>query len=155
MSSGLKKCEPMTHDTQRILSIDYGTVRIGIAISDPLRLIAQALDTYPNNDNFIPKLTLLLQEHGVGMIVVGMPLNLKGREEQKAREVRLFIDRLSETVSVPIRTWDERFTSTMAKQALLDMGIGRKKRQEKSRVDQIAAALLLQSFLDAKAYENE
>jgi putative Holliday junction resolvase len=145
----------MTDNTQRILSIDYGSVRIGIAISDPLRLIAQALDTYTNNDNFIPKLTMLLQEHGVGMIVVGMPLNLKGREEQKAREVRLFIDRLSETVGVPIRTWDERFTSTMAKKALLEMGIGKKKRREKSRVDQIAAALLLQSFLDARAYENE
>jgi putative holliday junction resolvase len=145
----------MRETAQRILSIDYGSVRIGIALSDPLRMIAGALDTFPNDGSFIPKLIGLIQEHDVGILVVGLPLNLKGREEQKAVEVRSFIEELKKTVEIPIRTWDERFTSTMAKQALIDMGIGRKKRREKSRVDQIAAAVLLQSFLDAKAYENE
>ncbi len=139
---------------QRILAIDYGTVRIGIALSDPLRLIAKALETYPNNRNFMTQLHSLLHEHNVGMVVVGMPVNLKGKEERKAQEVRLFIDRLSEEINVPIRTWDERFTSTMAKHSLIEIGVKKKKRRDKSRVDQIAAALLLQSFLDAKAYEN-
>ena len=139
---------------QRILAIDYGTVRIGIAISDPLRLIAKALETYPNKHNFITQLQLLIREYDIGMVVIGMPVNLKGKEERKAQEVRLFIDRLQEELTIPIRTWDERFTSTMAKNSLIEIGVKKKKRQEKSRVDQIAAAILLQSFLDARAYEN-
>lgn len=141
-------------DGQRILAIDYGTVRIGIAISDPLRLIARALETCPNNRNFIIQLRSFVHEYDIGMIVVGMPLNLKGKEERKAQEVRVFIDRIQKELTVPIRTWDERFTSTIAKDAMLEMGIKKKKRREKSRVDQIAAAVLLQSFLDARAYEN-
>ena len=145
----------MTEILQRILSLDYGTVRIGIAISDPLRLIATALETYQNNDNFIDRLLALIRAHEIGMIVVGMPLNLKGQEERKAQEVRIFIDRLRSAVDIPIRTWDERFTSTMAKKSMLEIGIGKKKRQDKSRVDQIAAALLLQGFLDARAYDRE
>jgi putative Holliday junction resolvase len=140
---------------QRILAIDYGTVRIGIAVSDPLRILAMALRTLPNNHAFTSQIQSLLRDHNIGMVVVGIPLNLKGKEEQKAREVRKFICILEEHLSVPIRTWDERFTSRMAKSALLEIGVKKKKRQEKSRVDQIAAALMLQSFLDARAYENE
>lgn len=148
---------PMTQLTggQRILAIDYGTVRIGVAVSDPLRIIAQALETYPNNRQFILQIAELIPEYNIGLVVVGMPLNLKGREEKKALEVRAFIEILERELAVPIMTWDERFTSTMAKNSLIEIGVKKKKRQEKSRIDQIAAALILQSFLDARSYEHE
>ncbi len=146
----------MTHlqDGRRILAIDYGSVRIGIALSDPMRMIASALDTLPNTPGIFAKIEALCGEHGVGLVVVGMPLNLKGKEERKAQEVGGFVESLRGRITVPVRTWDERFTSVMAKQSMIDMGLRKKQRQEKGRVDQIAAALLLQNFLDARAYEH-
>ncbi len=146
----------MTHlqDGQRILAIDYGSVRIGLALSDPMRIIASALETLPNTPDLRSRIADLIAQYNVGMIVVGMPVNLKGKQERKAQEVQAFIETLRARIAVPVKTWDERFTSVMAMQSMIDMGLRKKQRQEKGRVDRIAAALVLQNFLDAKAYEH-
>ncbi len=142
-------------DGQRILAIDYGSVRIGIALSDPMRIIASALETVANTPAIGGTIAALVGEHNVGMVVVGMPVNLKGQEERKAREVQAFVESLRSAVPVPVRTWDERFTSVMAHRSMIDAGLRKMQRREKGRVDRIAAAIVLQNFLDAKAYAND
>ncbi len=139
---------------QRILALDYGTVRIGAAVSDPLRLIASAIGTYPNDARFPEVLGGIISEYVVGMVVVGMPRTLKGTDSRKTEEVHDFIAKLRTWIPVPITTWDERLSSVEAKRTMIEVGLGRKKRREKARVDQIAAAIVLQGFLDARGYER-
>jgi putative holliday junction resolvase len=134
----------------RILAIDYGTVRMGLAISDDLGMIAQPLDFIPAEplDEFITKLKTILTEKQVGEILVGMPRNMDGTYGPSAERVRAFIATLKETIATPIRTWDERLTSAQANRLLIQADMRRDKR--KQRVDGAAAAILLQSFLDSR-----
>jgi putative Holliday junction resolvase len=133
----------------RILAIDPGTKRIGIAISDELEVIAQPLEYIPAEPfaDFVTRLGVLLREKEVGLMVVGMPRNMDGSYGPAALKVRSFIAALQEAVAVPIKTWDERLTSAQANRLLIQGNVRRAKRREK--VDQMAAAILLQSYLDS------
>ena len=129
------------------LAIDYGARRVGIAVSDPMGCIAIGLDTVDNGPDLLPRIRALVRERGVGRIVVGLPLTLKGEVGDTATLVLAFVETLRAAVDVPVETLDERFTSSIATQTMKDLGLGKKKRQEKGRVDEIAAILLLQDYL--------
>jgi putative pre-16S rRNA nuclease len=136
----------------RILAIDYGSKRMGIAISDNLKLIAQPLEFIPAAPfaDFLERLKQLLREQQVELVVVGMPRNLDGSYGPAALRVQDFAAALKGALTVPIQTWDERLTSAQANRLLIQAGHRRKERKQK--VDQTAAAILLQSYLDSLAH---
>ncbi len=133
----------------RILALDHGTKRIGVAVSDELKMLAQPLDFIPAQPfaDALVKLKALLLAKEVELIVVGMPRNMDGSYGPAAEKVREFIAALQEEVAVPIRTWDERLTSTQANRLLIQSNVRRAERKE--RVDGAAAAILLQSYLES------
>ncbi len=133
----------------RILAIDHGSTRIGIAISDELKLIAQPLEFIPAEPfaAFLDRLKSLLREKEVELVLVGMPRNMDGSYGPAALKVQEFIAVLKEAITVPIKIWDERLTSVQANRYLIEGNVRRDKRKEK--VDKMAAAILLQSYLDA------
>jgi putative Holliday junction resolvase len=137
----------------RILAIDHGTKRMGIAISDELQMIAQPVEFIPAEPfaEFLGRLKELLREREVELIVVGMPRNMDGSYGPAALKVQDFVAVLKNAVTVPIRTWDERLTSVQANRFLLEGNVRREKRKEK--VDKMAAAILLQSYLDGQSNE--
>jgi putative holliday junction resolvase len=132
-----------------LLGIDYGSVRIGLAVSDPDRKIAFPLATYSrrNREMDTGYFREVVAEHGVGELILGLPLHLSGRAGQKATEVRSFARWLKEATGLPVLFWDERFTTVEAEKALLSAGLTNKRR--KARRDRVAAQILLQSYLDA------
>jgi len=136
-------------DSTRLLGVDSGSVRIGLAITDPERKIAFPLATYERQDRerdaayFIH----LVEEEEVGQVVVGLPIHLSGREGQKAGEARAFGAWLAGVTGRPVVYWDERFTTVEAESALWAAGLTNKRR--KARRDRVAAQIMLQSFLDA------
>ena len=132
----------------RILGIDYGSKRIGIAVSDPLNIIARGVTVVPNSPKMIGEIKRMAQEFGVEKIVIGIPYNLKGRKDSMAEEVEEFIRLLVSELNVEIIRQDERFTSRVARQTLLDMNVGKMKRRSKGRIDEMASALILQAYLD-------
>jgi putative Holliday junction resolvase len=135
----------------RIMGIDFGTTRIGLSLSDPLQIIAQPYRTIRNDPRAIDAICDIIRQELVSLVVVGLPLNLKGEMGKKAREVEDFIGQLAAAAPAEIVSWDERFTTTMAHQTLLEMGTKRKDReQRRKRVDEMAASLILQSYLDSR-----
>ena len=132
----------------RILAIDHGTKRVGVAISDETATIAQPLEFIPAQPaaNLLSRIAELVTQRSVHEIVVGLPRNMNGTFGPAADSVREFVATLQQAVTVPVKTWDERLTSVQANRFLIDSGVRREKRKEK--VDQTAAAILLQSYLD-------
>jgi putative Holliday junction resolvase len=135
---------------KRILGIDYGSKRIGIAVSDPLRIIAQGISVVANSSTVVNDIIKLVHEYDVEMIVVGMPLNLKGEKGIKADEVEKFISQVEKELQIDVIRFDERLTSKMAHQTLRDMEVKKRKRQDKGTIDKMAAALILQGYLDSQ-----
>jgi putative Holliday junction resolvase len=133
----------------RILALDHGTVRIGVAISDELKLIAQPLEFIPAEPgaDFLARLKHLIVEKEVELILVGLPRNMDGTYGPAALKVQEFVGVLKETITVPVKTWDERLTSVMANRFLVQGNVRRDKRKEK--VDKMAAAILLQGYLES------
>ena len=133
----------------RILAIDHGTKRMGIAISDETRTIAQPLEYIAAEplDKFIDRLRQIITEKEISLIVVGVPRNMDGTYGPAAARVQEFVTVLKEAVTVPIKSWDERLTSVQANRYLIEADVRRSRRKEK--VDKTAAAILLQSYLDA------
>src|SRR5262249_38535759 len=133
----------------RLLGVDFGSVRIGLAVSDPDRKIAFPLTTYTRQDREreAAYFTHLVGQEEIGAIVVGLPIHLSGREGQKAAEARAFGQWLAETTRLPVVFADERFTTVEAESALWTAGLTHKKR--KQRRDRVAAQILLQAYLDA------
>jgi putative holliday junction resolvase len=133
----------------RILALDHGTKRIGVAVSDELKMIAQPLEFIPADpfDQFLARLKTVIQEKEVEQILVGLPRNMDGSYGPAALKVREFVAVLGEAVALPIKTWDERLTTMQANRVLIAGNVRRDKRKEK--VDQTAAAILLQSYLDS------
>ncbi len=133
----------------RILALDHGTVRIGIAVSDELKMIATPLEFIPAEpfDAFLARLRQILTEKEVELILVGLPRNMDGTCGPAAQKVQEFVAALKTATPVPIRTWDERLTSAQANRLLIQADVRRKDR--KAKVDKTAAAILLQSYLDA------
>ena len=133
----------------RILAIDHGSKRIGIAVSDELKMIAQPLEfilaePFPA---FLARLQELIRDKEVESILVGLPRNMDGSYGPAAQKVQEFVVALKGVLSVPIKTWDERLTSAQANRLLIQENVRRDKRKEK--VDKMAAAILLQSYLDS------
>ncbi|HEY6227422.1 MAG TPA: Holliday junction resolvase RuvX [Verrucomicrobiae bacterium] len=134
----------------RVLAIDHGTKRMGIALSDETATIAQPLEFIPAEpfNDFLARLKQLILEKQVDQILVGMPRNMDGSYGPAALKVQEFVAVLKETIAIPIKTWDERLTSAQANRMLIQADVRRNKRKE--RVDAAAAAILLQSFLDSR-----
>ena len=132
----------------RILAIDHGTKRMGIAVSDEMGMIAQPLEFIPAEPlaEFLVRLDEIIRGKQVELIVVGMPRNMNGSYGPAALKVREFVSALEGAVAVPIKTLDERLTSVQAHRYLTEAEVRGRRRKEK--VDQSAAAILLQSFLD-------
>ena len=137
---------------ERILGIDFGSTRIGIAVSDPMQIIAKGIGVVLNGPKMMAAIKGYVTEYAVSKAVVGMPLNLKGEMGQKSVEVDQFIQQLVKETGLEVIRWDERFTSKVAHQTLIDMGVGKKKRRQKGTIDEMAAALILQSYLDSRKY---
>ena len=132
----------------RILALDPGTKRIGVAISDELRMIAQPLEFILAEPfaEFLARLKQIIREKEIEMILVGMPRNMDGSYGPAALRVQEFVAVLKDSIAVPLKTWDERLTSAQANRFLIQGNVRREKRKEK--VDKAAAAILLQSYLD-------
>jgi putative Holliday junction resolvase len=133
----------------RLLGIDFGTVRVGLAVSDPERRIASPLATYRRRDAahdgcYFREVTATEE---VGTLVVGLPVHTSGREGQKAAEARAFGAWLAQVTGLPVVFWDERFTTVQAESHLWAAGLTHQQRRE--RRDRVAAQILLQSYLDA------
>ena len=133
----------------RILALDVGHKRIGVALSDPLNITAQGLTTLSRSEleRDLEAIRRLVEQHEVKTIVVGLPVGLDGSIGPEAAGMQRFIDELAAVVDCPVRPWDERFTTAQAERALLEGRVRRSKR--KSLRDQVAATLLLQNYLDA------
>ena len=132
----------------RILALDHGTKRIGVAVSDETKTIAQPLEYIPAEPfaDFLARLKILLVEKEIDLILIGLPRNMDGSYGPAAQKVEAFVAVLTTAITVPIKTWDERLTSAQANRVLIQARVRRDKRKEK--VDKMAAAILLQSYLD-------
>lgn len=132
------------------MGIDYGTKRMGIALSDELKMIAQPYEFILAKpiESFLDRLGAIIREKEVERIVIGMPLNMNGSHGFAADKVDVLIEKLKETFETPITTWDERLSSVEANRILIQGNVSRKKRKEK--VDKTAAAIILQSYLDSQ-----
>jgi len=135
----------------RILAIDPGTKRIGLAISDELKMIAQPLEFVAAKPfaGFVSRLDELVTEKEVELVLIGLPRNMDGSLGPAALRVQEFVEALKGVLCVPVKTWDERLTSAQANRLLIEGNVRRDQRKEK--VDQMAAAILLQSYLDRLA----
>ncbi|MGE0789591.1 MAG: Holliday junction resolvase RuvX [Sandaracinaceae bacterium] len=134
----------------RRLGIDHGERRVGLALSDEEGTFAQPLDTIARKDPkaLIAELVALIREREVREIVVGLPLHLDGREGASARRARKFAEKLGAASGVPVVMWDERMSSAAAERALREGGV--RARDQRGLVDKVAAALMLQSYLDGR-----
>jgi putative holliday junction resolvase len=138
----------------RIIGIDFGLKRTGLAVTDPGRIIASALDTVPTAE-VMGYLQRYVAREAVDGFVVGLPVNLDGTPTDITANVHLFVSALkAQFPGRGVETLDERFTSSMAQQAMLASGIGRKARRDKGTVDRISATILLQGWLDRSAQKD-
>lgn len=140
---------PKTPSPGRVAGIDYGHVRIGIAISDPDRTIASPLENYNSRgrEQDGKRFQRLVADEGVVLFVVGLPIHLDGGESEKSREARRFGQWLGELTGVPVEFFDERFTSHEAEQFLLAAELTKKRR--KKRMDMLAAQIMLSAYLES------
>lgn len=134
----------------RVLSIDYGVRRTGLAVTDPLKIIAGGLTTVET-----PQLMKFLQDYlkkePVERFVVGLPKQTNGRDSDNLPRVQAFVGRLKKVFpQVPVDMWDERYTSVLAHQTMLQSGIGKKARQNKALVDEISATIILQGWMEGR-----
>lgn len=142
-------------ESNRVLGIDFGLKRIGVAVSDPLGIIAQGIDTLQNDSSLLDKIVDIVARMSVIRIVIGKPLTLSGKEGDSAAEVSRFVERLRKKLSkehnrkVEIVEWDERFTTTIAQRTQIELGVKKKERQRKGNLDRLASQLILQSYLDS------
>ena len=119
----------------RILAIDYGSVRVGLAISDPLGIIAQGAGVLKNNNDLLGQLAEMVAERNISLILVGMPYRSDGSKSKKALEIDIFSAELKRVVTIPIKTQDESFTSVEAGRIHINAGMKKKQRREKGRVE--------------------
>ncbi|MCY4780951.1 Holliday junction resolvase RuvX [Sphingobacterium sp. UT-1RO-CII-1] len=136
----------------RIMAFDYGTKRIGIAVTDPLQIIATALTTVHPADiwNF---LSAYMQSERISVFVVGMPLQMSGEASESAQHVVGFVRKLKKTYpDIDVAEVDERFTSKLASQVIAQSGKKKKDRQDKALVDTVAATIILQTYMNSKSF---
>ncbi len=140
---------------ERIVGIDYGKKRTGVAVSDPLGIFATALETVPSAD-IVRYLKNYTQKERVAGFVVGYPMNLNNTPSEAAKYVDQFLNLLKKHFpEIPVILEDERFTSAMAFRTMIDGGVKMMDRRDKSMVDKISAAIILQTYLDRKEIEKK
>lgn len=138
----------------RVLSIDYGKKRTGLAVTDPLQIIANGLTTVSTTEVF-EFVKAYVHKEGVERIVVGLPKQENGEDSENMKRVVPFVGRLRNAMpEVPVELFDERYTSVLAHKAMLDGGLRRKARQNKALVDEISATILLQDWMEAQRMKN-
>jgi putative Holliday junction resolvase len=137
----------------RILALDLGRARIGVAISDELHLLAHPLETIPANQKPAARVAEIVRDKNVDHVVAGIPKRMDGQIGSAATEVLEFVEKLRAILPCPVVTWDERLTTVAAHRALRDAG--KKTRQTRNYVDQVAAQMILQSYLDRRAANAE
>ncbi|MCD4819072.1 MAG: Holliday junction resolvase RuvX [Candidatus Cloacimonetes bacterium] len=131
----------------RILAIDYGEKRVGIALSDPLRIISKPFCVLENNDDLFDKIQEIIFEQQVEKIVLGIPYNLKGEDSHKTKEVKEFGEKLIIKISLPIIYWDERYSTVEANESLKKMGYS--VIEARKVVDKVAASIILKNYLQS------
>ena len=138
----------------RILAIDYGTKRTGIAVTDPLRIVPGGLKTVATHE-LQAFLSDYMSREQVDIIVMGYPTNMNGEDSASMKQIRPFTEKLRKMYpDKKIVMFDERFTSVIAQRAILDSGIGRMARRNKALVDEVSATIILESFMDSKLYKE-
>ncbi len=135
----------------RILALDYGKKRTGIAVTDPLQIIASALDTVDSNE-LIGYLKKYFQQETVEKIIIGYPLNFDDSPTDATPLVEKFIGKFQHVFpNLPLEKWDERMTSKMASQSISQMGLKKKDREEKGLIDQVSAVIILREYLESRS----
>jgi putative Holliday junction resolvase len=137
----------------RILGLDFGRARIGVAISDELQMLAHPLETIPANEEPASRVAEIVREKQVDHVVVGIPRQMNGQIGTAATEVLEFVEKLRAILPCPVVTWDERLTTVAAHRALRDAG--KKTRDTRGYVDQVAAQMILQTYLDRRAAQRD
>ena len=138
----------------RILAIDYGTKRTGIAVTDPLRIVPGGLKTVATHE-LQAFLSDYMSREQVDIIVMGYPTNMNGEDSASMKQIRPFTEKLRKQYpDKKIVMFDERFTSVIAQRAILDSGIGRMARRNKALVDEVSATIILESFMDSNLYKE-
>jgi len=139
----------------RILSIDYGKKRTGLAVTDPLQLIANGLATVSTSELF-NYVKAYVEKESVERIVIGEPRQSNGEPSENLTRVQQFVNRWRKAVpSVPIEYYDERFTSVLAHRVMIDGGLRKKARQNKALVDEISATIILQNYMESRQYRSK
>lgn len=134
---------------KRIVGIDYGRKRVGVAVSDPLGIFASPLETVPAG-NILQFIKNYTQKETITRFVVGYPMNLNNQPSEAAKDVDQFLNMLRKQFpEIPVNLMDERFTSKMAMRTLIDGGMKKMDRREKGNIDKVSAAIILQSYMDA------
>ncbi len=135
----------------RVLAIDYGRKRTGLAVTDILQIVANSLETVPTH-TLMQYLKDYVSKETVDTIVVGLPKQMNGQESESMKYIKPFVARLTkELPDIPVVMYDERFTSSIAQRAMIDGGMKKSDRREKGRVDSIAAAIILNDYLQSKS----
>lgn len=141
-------------DCMRILGLDVGDRRIGVALSDPLGLTAQPVTTVERRDATadLAAIEALVERHHVELVVVGLPLTMRGEQGPQAKKVVAFTERLRRRLAIPVHLLDERLTTMQGARSLLETGTSRRKRRQV--IDQVAAQLILQQFLETHRHQT-
>ncbi len=129
----------------RIMAVDYGKNRVGIALTDPLRVIAQPFLTLKvkSHKELIKRLKFIIEENDVGLVLVGNPISHTGATTEMSQEIHDFVKKLEKSITIEVKLWDERFTSRYAANILKQTGLGK----QKEKIDQVAAAIILDEYL--------
>lgn len=133
----------------RILAIDYGRKRTGLAVTDPLQLIANGLTTVASHE-LVAYLKDYVSRESIDLFVVGLPKQMNNQPSENMKYIEVFVKHLKRALpDIPVVYYDERFTSVMAHQAMIDGGLRKKKRQDKALVDEISAVIILQAYMES------
>jgi putative Holliday junction resolvase len=135
---------------KRIMAIDYGTVRIGIAFSDERQILATPFRTLINKNGMLNEIRRIIEHSNVEKIIVGLPLKEDGSDSQMTKQVRAFAEKLSDSILLPVELYDERYTSLLAQDSMIESGRKKKDRRKKGELDKRAASILLQEYLDSE-----
>ena len=134
----------------RVLAIDYGVRRTGIAVTDPLQIIANGLTTVDTRQ-LLAFIQDYVKRETVERIVIGRPMQTNGRESENLKNVEKFVEQLQKALpNIPVTWWDERYTSVLAHQTMLESGIGKMARRNKALVDEISACIILQGWMERR-----
>ncbi|HCO66632.1 MAG TPA: Holliday junction resolvase RuvX [Dysgonomonas sp.] len=139
----------------RLLAIDYGTKRTGIAVTDPLKIIPTGLATV-RTFQLMEYLKQYFQKERVECVIVGLPRQMNNKLSENAEHVMLFVKQFKKSFpDIPVEFYDERFTSVIAQKSMIESGMKKKDRQNKAIVDEISATIILQGYMESRAYKNK